>query len=223
LFRRNLPTFLHLHRGVRRRRVACSGGGTAAACPNVRRASYIAPVATAASSLAIAAAAAEAAATTGAGGSRGPSQLSGIARWHCRLSLVGKGETRTAWVRFLPSPTHKTRLCCSAVRGLVKLACPPGLRGGVHVTGSSHHPSGGGGSDRGTAPAFAVAAVTAVRMASPWTHTAAVAAAVIRPSVLRGAGGPAFVAVVAGRDVPFVSSGESESNRQWSVLAASSC
>jgi hypothetical protein len=29
----------------------------------------------------------------------------------------------TAWVQFLPSPTHETCLCCSAMSGLMKLDC----------------------------------------------------------------------------------------------------
>ena len=46
------------------------------------------------------------------------------------LSVVGLRRklgpvilTWTAWVQFLPSPTHETCLCCSAVSGLMKLAC----------------------------------------------------------------------------------------------------
>ena len=31
--------------------------------------------------------------------------------------------TWTAWVRFLPSPKHKTCICCSARSGLMKQAC----------------------------------------------------------------------------------------------------
>ncbi len=31
--------------------------------------------------------------------------------------------TRTAWVQFLPAPTHETCICCSAKSGLMKLAC----------------------------------------------------------------------------------------------------
>jgi hypothetical protein len=30
---------------------------------------------------------------------------------------------RTVWGRFLPSPTHETSFCCSAMSGLMNLAC----------------------------------------------------------------------------------------------------
>ena len=36
----------------------------------------------------------------------------------CPVTLTG-----TAWVRFLPAPTHETCLCCSAKSSLMNLAC----------------------------------------------------------------------------------------------------
>jgi hypothetical protein len=46
------------------------------------------------------------------------------------LSVVGLRRKRgpvtltwTAWVQFLPSPTHETCLCCSVMSGSMKLAC----------------------------------------------------------------------------------------------------
>ncbi len=41
-----------------------------------------------------------------------------LRRKQCPVTL-----TRTAWVQFLPAPTHETCLCCSAKSGLMKLAC----------------------------------------------------------------------------------------------------
>ncbi len=35
----------------------------------------------------------------------------------------------TAWAQFLPSPTHELCLCCSAMSGLMKLACLTILQG----------------------------------------------------------------------------------------------
>ncbi len=47
-----------------------------------------------------------------------PLSVVGLRRKRCPVIL-----TRTAWFQFLPSPTHKTCLCCSAMSGLMKLAC----------------------------------------------------------------------------------------------------
>ena len=41
----------------------------------------------------------------------------------CGESGVQSLLTVTAWVEFLPSPKHETCLCCSAMSGLMKLAC----------------------------------------------------------------------------------------------------
>ncbi len=46
------------------------------------------------------------------------------------LNLNMPPLTRTAWVQFLPAPTHYTCLCCSAKSGLMKLACLPPFHGG---------------------------------------------------------------------------------------------
>ncbi len=47
-----------------------------------------------------------------------PLSVVGLRRKRCPVTL-----TVTAWVQFLPSPTHETCLCCSAMSGLMKLAC----------------------------------------------------------------------------------------------------
>ncbi len=39
----------------------------------------------------------------------------------------------TAWVQFLPVPTHETCLCCSAMSCLMKLACLTGLYPTKHL------------------------------------------------------------------------------------------
>ncbi len=51
-----------------------------------------------------------------------PLSVVGLRRKQCPIAL-----TWTAWVQFLPDPTHETCLCCSAKSGLMKLACLDGL------------------------------------------------------------------------------------------------
>ncbi len=47
-----------------------------------------------------------------------PLSIVGLRRKRCPITL-----TRTAWVQFLPAPTHETCLFCSAESLLMKLAC----------------------------------------------------------------------------------------------------
>ena len=66
--------------------------------------------------------------TVGAGGIEpisdiGASTTAPLAEWLRRKRGPESHVTRAAWVQFPPSPTHETCLLCSAMSGLMKLAC----------------------------------------------------------------------------------------------------
>ena len=53
----------------------------------------------------------------------GPEITAPLAEWLKAKAVSSHILTWTAWVQFPPSPTHDTCLLCSAMSGLMKLAC----------------------------------------------------------------------------------------------------